>query len=48
MALSVRRAGYHEWLKAEQSGLRQAKEDKENELLMSLKKSKQRIKDTAS
>jgi len=44
MALSVRRAGYHEWLKIEQSGTRQAKEAKNDELLANLRKIKAKNK----
>ena len=44
MALSVRRAGYHEWLKVEKSDVRQAKAAKDDELLMNLKSIKTKNK----
>ena len=44
MALSVRRAGYHEWLKVELSGVRQERQAKEDELLSNLKEIKAKNK----
>ena len=37
MALSVRRIGYHQWLKIEQSGVRQVHRAKDDQLLTNLK-----------
>jgi transposase InsO family protein len=44
MALSVRREGYHVWLKVELSGTRQIRQAKDDELLTSLKKIKTKNK----
>ena len=44
MALSVRRTGYHEWLRVELSGIRQARQAKDDELLSNLKNIKAKNK----
>jgi transposase InsO family protein len=44
MALSVRRTGYHEWLKVELSGVRQERQSRNDELLTNLKNIKAKNK----